>query len=368
MLHNILALTPWLLLSICSAVSWAQITPNIVDIHLSGFGMVRDSVSVSFQAAAKALGKDADYEHLYLLSGNAFAPAIDTSESCRSWWHVEARMGTHNLPAMAASAGLVAQKLALPVLSASSTEEQKKANRQSLSKLVIKALKSGAVVMTEGGWDEAGGWVWSGVVTDVSDEGTIRGSAMSAVTGDGKVNVEWKYPGRLWAIRPGKIVTPARKVDRFILSEGVIRIRGTGYYAAHGADRYGLSAMDQWIASMRDARGFCADCFKRSPVVGVQDAPDNDKRMYEAARIVARQLRTGFSTLPAGAAQHVQKAADCYDRIAVLLEPGATGKGGFTWDSLSSLEAQRGYVEIVLEPVKTELERAAGYLEKALRY
>ncbi|GEM_PF-1657828 len=340
--------------------------PDLKGIHLSGFGMTRDSVSVAFQAAAKALGKDADYNRLYLLSGNAFAPAINTAETCRSWWHVQAHLGTQNLPAMATSAGLSAQRLPVPALADKPTDQQLSAARRSAADLVLKAMDSGAIVITEGGWDEAGTWIWSGVITDVSSDGTLRGAALSAATGDGKENVIWKYPGDLWAIRPAAATTPAAEVEHAMIQTAVDRIRGTGPYATQSTSYFGQPAMDQWILSMQTIRGFCPDCFGRVPVVGVQDAPDNDKRMYEAARIVANQLRTDMPTFPSDCKPYLEKAAACYDRVVELLAPGATGRGGFTYNSLSSLPAQRTYAATVLNPVKTELDWAALHLERAL--
>ena len=346
--------------------SHTTVRPDLKGIHLSGFGMTRDSVSVAFQAAAKALGKDADYNRLYLLSGNAFAPAINTAETCRSWWHVQAHLGTQNLPAMAASVGLSAARLPVPALPDTPTDQQFSAARRSAADLVLKAMDSGAIVITEGGWDEAGAWIWSGVITDIASDGTLHGAALSAATGDGKENVTWKYPGDLWAIRPATAVTPAAAVEHAILQTAVDRIRGTGSYSTQATSYFGQPAMDQWILSMQTIRGFCPDCFKRAPVVGVQDAPDNDKRMYEAARIVATQLRADMPTLPSDCKAYLEKAAACYDRIVALLAPGATGRGGFTYDSLSSLQAQRNYVTTVLNPVKTELDWAALHIERAL--
>lgn len=348
------------------ASTTATSRPNLSSVRLRGFGMTRDSVCLSLQAAAKALGKDASYDRLYLLSGSAFAPAINTRESCRSWWHVQARLGARNLPAMAESLGLVAEPLPLPDLPEKATDEQRRQWRQAAAGAVRKAIDSGAVVIAEGGWDTVGGWCWAGVITDVADDGTIRGSALDAATGDGKRDVLWKDSAALWAIRIDAKTTPPAEVDRQILAIAIERIRGVGRYAKHDGDCCGLAAMDEWIASMRDTRGFCAECFKRAPVPGVQDAPDNDKRMYQAAKIVARQLREGLTSLPPAAAPELESAAVCYDRIAALLEPGATGKGGFTWDSLSSLDAQRDYARNVLEPVKAQLADAAIHIERAL--
>lgn len=340
--------------------------PNLSGIHLRGFGMIRDSVSVSLEAVASVLQKPANYDELYLMSGNAFAPAIDTNETCRSWWHVQARLGTRNLPAAAARIGLQAEALPVPALPHDATDAQRESAHRMAVQLAKAAMERGDILITEGGWDEVGAWVWAGVVTHVDSEGNLRGAALSAATGDGKEQVLWKYPGILWAIRPAASATPPQEADMALLENAIARIRGTGRYAVRGADKFGLAAMDAWIASMYGTRGFCADCFSREAVVGVHDAPDNDRRLYSAAKIVAQQLRSGFTSLPADAREHLGQAAACYEMVTQLLAPAATGADGFRYESLSSVEAQQAYATKVLQPVKQELESAASHMERAL--
>ncbi len=63
--------------------------PDYSKLDLKGNGHTQDSFSLAVQSAAKLLGKEADYETIYCLSGNAFAPAIDKLEDCTAWWHVQ---------------------------------------------------------------------------------------------------------------------------------------------------------------------------------------------------------------------------------------------------------------------------------------
>ncbi|MGD2175604.1 MAG: M56 family metallopeptidase, partial [Candidatus Brocadiaceae bacterium] len=51
----------------------------------------RDSFSLTMQAAARAFGKDVDYERLYALSTNAFAPDLRPDEQCRITWRMRGR-------------------------------------------------------------------------------------------------------------------------------------------------------------------------------------------------------------------------------------------------------------------------------------
>jgi hypothetical protein len=338
--------------------------PDLTGLHLSGFGMERDSVSVALEAAASRLGRAADYEQIYLRSGNAFAPAIATGESCRSWWHVQARAGTGNLPALAASLGLTAEPLVLPTRPAQDDPALAAWFRTAVAAAAA-AMDSGAVLLSDGGWDEPGGWNWAGIVTEVGADAAIRGATLSAATGDGKEGVAWRYPGTLWAIRPGPTPTLPAEVDRATLRLAVERIRGTGVYAAREDLLFGLPAVDRWIAAMRSDRGFCADCFSRNPVPGVHDAPDNDRRLRAAALVAARNLRGGFSAMPPKARLALDQAANCYQRIAQYLGEPLDTKGFY--DSLNSLEAQGRYAQRQLWWVRCELAAAAGRFEEALR-
>jgi hypothetical protein len=338
--------------------------PDISGLHLSGFGMVRDSVSVALEAAARCLGREADYERIYLCSGNAFAPAIDPGGSCRSWWHVEARNGTGNLPALAASLGLSAEVLTLPPRPAKD-DPALPAWFSAVTVRIAAAMDSGAIVLSDGGWKEAGSWNWAGIITELGADGVIRGATLSAATGDGKEGVEWCYPGTLWTIRPASTRTPPSEVDRATLRLAVGRIRGKGAYAPRADVIFGLPAVDRWIATMKTDRGFCATCFSDHAVPGVHDAADNDKRMCAAAQVLARQLRSGMLSLPNEARRPLEQAANCYQRIAKILgEPLDTP--GF-YDRLTSLEAQDAYARRQLTWMRAELVAAAGRCEEALR-
>ena len=330
-------------------------------IRLTGFGMREDSVSLAVRAAARALTKDADYERLYCLSGNAFAPAIDTAEGCTSWWHVKAPMGTQNLPLMAQSLGLEATPIAQIKFAATPTREQENAFVRQSVPAIRAAMASGAVVVTEGGWDEANAWDWAGVVTSVSADGEVRGATLSPATLDGHVNVPMTWARSLWAIRPA--ASAQTQTDLAMLKLAVARIRGSGVYEEKKGKLYGLPAMDKWIAQMRTVRGFCGECFGRKPRRGVTDSNDNDGRLYDAAKIVARQLRA-IRSLPPDAKPYIDAAAGHYDRIAALLEKPVNTRGFY--DTLDSLEAQQAYAASVLEPAKAAMSAACTEMELAL--
>ena len=70
---------------ICAIERTAALDYSTLKLH--GNGMKQDSFSLTVEAAAELLGREADYEAVYAMSTNAFAPGLDPGENCMSWWH-----------------------------------------------------------------------------------------------------------------------------------------------------------------------------------------------------------------------------------------------------------------------------------------
>jgi RNA polymerase sigma factor (sigma-70 family) len=104
----------------------------------------KESFAIIIQAAAKALGSDADYETVYALSTNGFAPCIATWENEIAHWHVFGR--ARALDVVAGRFGLSVRKL--PVPDAATGEE-----RRAAAAVMREAMERGDVVLTEGGYD-----------------------------------------------------------------------------------------------------------------------------------------------------------------------------------------------------------------------
>jgi hypothetical protein len=82
----LLVLLPFVLVLLTWAVRAFAAPPDYGRLSLKGDGHAQDHFSLSVQAAARLLGRDLDYETLYVLSTNAFAPCFDPAENCAAWW------------------------------------------------------------------------------------------------------------------------------------------------------------------------------------------------------------------------------------------------------------------------------------------
>ena len=59
------------------------VNPDYSRLYLKGDDHAKDSFSLTLQAVARMYGIDVDYETVYALSGNGFAPGIHPPEDCR---------------------------------------------------------------------------------------------------------------------------------------------------------------------------------------------------------------------------------------------------------------------------------------------
>ncbi len=346
-------------------------------LKLEGNGHTQDSFSLAVQAAARLLGKRPDYEMIYCLSSNAFAPAIDKGEDCTAWWHVQGWMGDRATETVAGRLGLRTERLALPPdeLSPGNSKEvfERKAlaARKRAATVLRKAMEAGKVVITSGGWRtrDGGGfvpWCWWGIITRADDDGNIAGSCLRAVPGQRRgVTRPMDYVGDRWAISSGKPTLTAHEADVTMLRQAVARIRGTGACKEDKRAAYGLAAMDVWIAKMKQVP-FCAPCSKVRPDGPVGCALNNGQTTSAGAKVAASHLRKRKGAFKAEPRRHMQAAAGHYDRIVELLTPALTGKGGPRYRQfIGDAHKQKAHAK-VLQQVKAELAAAADEMEKAL--
>ena len=349
--------------------------PDYSTLDLKGNGHTQDSFSLAVQAAAGLLGMDADYQAIYCLSGNAFAPAIDRGEDCTAWWHVQGWQADEAMDTVAAALGLHAARLELPPNGFSAADSQDEFARKALiarkgcAAIVRSEMDDGSVVMTDGGWriqmqEGFTPWCWWGIVTGATEDGDLRGACLGAHPGKalGFRDRPLDYLGGSWAISPGEATLGADQVDAAVLEQAVARIRGTGPYAATERPAYGLDAMDEWIAQMAELP-FCTACAHAGPPGMAGCAVNNAQTSLAGATAAAAYLRERAPSFDAGAQVHVQAAAGHYDRISELLGPATWG---LYRGILDDPEQQRAHADTVLAPVRGELVAAVEEMEKAL--
>ena len=83
--------------------------PDYSKLYLKGDDHAKDSFSLTMQAVARLYGIDVDYETIYALSGNGFAPGIHPPEPCRQLQRMHDRGQCLDL--VAARLGLVVRPL-----------------------------------------------------------------------------------------------------------------------------------------------------------------------------------------------------------------------------------------------------------------
>ena len=129
---------------------------DVSKLKLKGQGHAQDSFSLVVQAAARHLGRRADYDTIYALSTNAFALGIRPDESCTAWWTMYGRDRCIQL--VAGRLGLKARKVPLPDAGikpgdAEAVWKAKLAKQRKASLLRLRqAIGRGDVVFTGGSW------------------------------------------------------------------------------------------------------------------------------------------------------------------------------------------------------------------------
>ena len=348
--------------------------PDYSKLVLNGDHCQQDAFSLTVQAAARLLGTEADYETIYALSTNAFAPDIRADEPCRCSWCVQGRERALDL--VADYLGLSIRTLPwldhtkIPPSPDTEPGQQEwfaEHYRKPRVPLVREAISNGEVIITDREWKpNSAFWCDWGIITSATDDGTILGATV-----DGNNREILFLGGYARALSPGEKGLSEQEAAIAALRLAVERIRGSGRFAPNQEIRhrpkvvFGLDALDVWIESM-----------SRVPFTGDADPGSVSSKKHASctayptsggAKTAASFLRSQAERLAAGARPHLEAAAARYDRIVELLHPALTGEGGETYEQfMGDLEKQRTHVENVLEPVKAGLAAAADRLDDAL--
>jgi RNA polymerase sigma-70 factor, ECF subfamily len=336
--------------------------PYLSNLVLQGVGYTQDSFSLSFQAAAKVLGRDADYETVYALSTNAFCPAIeDAGQGGRGYWHIKAWLGDKAIHTLCARYGLVAKKIDQSALFGDET-----AYRRDIIPIINHEMQADNVVLIGGGWQD--GLPWAGIITDAQENGAIFGATLN----DQQDN-PLKRPIGIWSLAPAAVTLTPHDADIAALRWAVARIRGQSPFEAGSKSVYGLKAMDAWIKAMSETPGFCP-CFicqsslHKASEIHQCAANINIVTTQIACAVAVRYLRRISTDFPPASQSHLQSAAARYDRIAVLLAPAISKTGPDSYvNILGDLSSQRSHAARVLVPIRSEYSAIAEDLDLVLK-
>ncbi|MBM4038771.1 MAG: hypothetical protein FJ290_09670 [Planctomycetes bacterium] len=337
----------------------------------------KDSFSLTLVAAARLLGRDADYETVFALSTNAFAPDLRPDEECRSSWMMRGRGQCLDL--VAARLGLAVRPLGGFAARGSGHRVPVAEGLKRAAAAVRPALDRGEVVITDSGWLKGMFCSW-GVILEATDDGTMRGATPEVPSGN-----SLDHACSFWALSPAKPTLGEHEADLEVLRRARARIGGdkepflpdslacglpaVGAPAVPGAVVWGLKAMDGWIAQMERPH-FQED----DPGSSAGNARLCALFALEGAKAAASYLRKRSPAFPPPARPNLESAARHYERIAALLEPFALwekGKGYRAGEGSSEAltgnpAKQKEHADKVLRRVKAELADAARALGDGL--
>ena len=306
-----------------------------MSLKLEGNGHKQDSFSLVMAEAARLLGREADYETICAVSGNAFSPRIDLGEDCTAWWHVEGRDVGMELACR--RLGLTARKMEAPAFDVDwDNEDDVKRLHTELASQFRAAMQGREVVLSYNGWGGPPGgfapWGWFGIVTEATEDGVIRGACLN-----GRDDNVLKWVGVNWAISRADVRDSASESDLAALRNAVAQIRGLGDdYASTDRVVYGVAALDAWTKKMGEAP-FCEPCYESAPDKVWTCAINNGEAHMAQSQVAASYLRS----LADAYGPELTKAAARYDRIAELLAPAVTGENGTHYsDFIGDAEGQ----------------------------
>jgi hypothetical protein len=330
-----------------------------------------DPFSLTMQAAARALGRDADYGRIYALSTNCFAPDIRPDEECRITWRMRGRGQCLELVAGALGLGVRPIGSYCPRRYGLRDSYPWAEKAREAAEEVRAALDAGEVVITDSGWMHD--FMLWGVVTGVSQDGVMRG-----ITPNGRTDNAFDHVCSLWALSPAEPALTERQADVLMLKRAVARIRAdaepflpdslscglpaVGAPAVPDAVVWGLPAMDQWIEQMEQIPYQQDDAGSSAG-----NARLCAWHTLHGAEVAADQLAAPAERLGDEAGPALRSAARHYGRIAALLQPAVRGRGDGGYEAImGDPERQRAHAG-VLRQVKAELTAAADDMAAALR-
>jgi len=346
-----------------STVSSSVVTDTRV--FLGGDEHRHDSFTVTMQAVSRLYGLDADYETIYALSCNGFAPAVHPAEGDRAFAMMHGRGRCIDLVADYLGLRIREVEFPPPPLPDSVMDEGTKesldystrlTNRNLVcARILQEELDTGAVVITDGGWLHL--YCLWGVIREVRPDGTIVGT-----TQFGPRDNPLDHVRTCWTVTRAESSLPQKEADLKMLRRAVARIRGDRAPYLPGSEVFGLAAMDWWIAQAQKPQ-FQED----DAAASVWNAGRCALYAYEGANRVSSYLRRRMKSFPEPARPHLEQVALRYDHIAELLAPFALSPTGASYASImGDVEKLKVHTQNVLEPIKEELAGAAQDLDLAL--
>lgn len=353
--------------------------PDYADLRLQGDMETQNSYAVVMQAAGRLLGKEADYADVFAWSTAPFAPCFDPGEPTKYWWAMCKDGGVFEIISGQLGLNVDFHQVdwsRVPKAPPEGPEGERHtvvhAARPTIA-YARNAMNEGKVCLSVGAWpSELYPWCMWGIVTRVVNEEAWVGAGINGRTG---IPIKTSCGHQVWALTPAEPRLTPRQGDLRLLEAAVRRIRGQRDpgivnflmdseppYLASKRRVYGVDAMDRWIAEMSKVP------WSRDPNEGGNANADTTASWVQiGSRAAAAYLRDAAPRFRGAAREHLDNAAEHYERIVDLLDPAITGRGGDSYDTfMGDLERQNVHVRTVLEPVKERFVWAADQMDKAV--
>ena len=330
-----------------------------------------DTFSLAMQTVARHFGKPDDYDKLYVVSGNAFAPDIRPGEPEKACWHVQGR--GRNLDLVCACLGLTFRPVVYspqpggippqPEISEALAQWQKLYWRQPIVGMIRQTIAHGGLVLSMGEWSSPDllRTEW-GLILSASHEGDMAGSASNDRWDNA---IDFVRDGWLINAAPGGSTLSNGALEMEILRRASNRIAGVGEMPLEPGPRkiiFGLAAMDAWITAM-GREPFCGQCGQDS----YRCAANTAAATINGSRTAARYLLALADRVQSDAAGHLIASAENYEAIVKLLTPALQDDGPESYrEFMGDAQRQTRHAETVLDLVKTELAAAGAGIDGAL--
>lgn len=339
---------------------------NYSAIKLRANCFVNDSFCLAVSEAARLLGKNISYEDILALTTNAFAPGFDICNDCKELWVAEAWLSRSG------SADIAWRALGLSVLPISELPDASSNESAPAPLSVIRnVMDSGKVIVSDCGWSHPERPVepwWAGIIVDVRNDGTILGAHPNGRT-DNIIKSPDLSNMLAVSLADKKLDNASLLIQLF--QENIRRIRGEGEdnkpFAKTEYMAFGIYAIDEWIKQMREVPYFCPPC-QENKGSGWQSAATVARAVLHRSETAATFLRRHSENFSGELQACIIDVSKSYDAIASLLRPAIQDENNGYKSFIGEIGKQKTHAETVLVPVKNELLKAAGKMEKALSF
>lgn len=340
------------------------VRPDLSSITLRGRNWRDDTSALVLQAVAALYGRNEHYEHICAISGNAFAPCMNTTEDQPERWPLYGHAS--GLEIVGNWLGLAMRGIEFPEFTGNPHNQEDHDRHISLCSAIIRqALQKGEIVIADGGYPGPGADYTSWAIVVEAPEG----GKMKAACINGRTDNEAAWVQAHWGVCRKEPTLTNNEADIAALHNALGRIRGdTKPYLPefYPGTYFGVQAIDVWANQMEQVP-ICLHCYELAPDRMWSCANGMADPIQEACRVAAWYLRQLTGRFEQSTRFHLGQAAQCYEIIAARLLLALRADGDESYRSIiGNAQKQRRHAQEVIRPCRNILANAADEIEKVL--